>query len=246
MADLIVCPTCQGETAVLAIYCWHCGVQVSDVPAAITRALIDDLADDQLINAFDCYVDEVLKSRGCYSNDGPPDREVLAELPRGVRAAWTLRVLDAEVNNGGFYQWFTNSSGQTTDLALEDLRLIGANQQAALIERAIALNRELEQKYLSYARRWERPEPEHHDRKSFRAYFLEHFEPRFDRLDDEYYHLDDTDSLFPRLVSYIRSHAEECLHERTIVSPPAERGPSILGALYALAEESKKRPSNMD
>jgi hypothetical protein len=46
-------------------------------------------------------------------------------------------VLEAEVNNGGFSQYFFNSSGETAGFVVEALETIGALQTAELCEQAI-------------------------------------------------------------------------------------------------------------
>jgi hypothetical protein len=50
------------------------------------------------------------------------------------RAVWEL---EAEVNNGGFHQYFFNSSGKFARFALGALRAVGATQTAGILEQAI-------------------------------------------------------------------------------------------------------------
>src|SRR5690349_10283321 len=131
-----------------------------ELPMSITVDLINSTKDDELEGLLYHYTRVVLGERGCYSLTGPRVRDVLQELPRGLRLAWTMVALDWEVQNGGFYQWFTNSSGECADLTVEDLRLIGANRQVDLVQASIALDQKLGSKYPDYANRWQRPEPE--------------------------------------------------------------------------------------
>jgi hypothetical protein len=51
-------------------------------------------------------------------------------------AVWWL---EAEVNNGGFSQYFLNSSNESAKFVCEALRTIGASETAAICERAIAV-----------------------------------------------------------------------------------------------------------
>jgi len=46
--------------------------------------------------------------------------------------------LEREVNNGGFNQYFINSSGEFAHETLTSLRLIGANKTADILQQAIA------------------------------------------------------------------------------------------------------------
>jgi hypothetical protein len=63
---------------------------------------------------------------------------IVAGLPPAVRAIYTTTVLENEVVNGGFNQYFWNSSGQLAFMALEGLDLIGATGHAAILGAAIA------------------------------------------------------------------------------------------------------------
>jgi hypothetical protein len=62
------------------------------------------------------------------------DFEVLSGPERVFRAVWEL---EGEVNNGGFSQYFFNSSGALAPFVVDALRSIGANQTAQLLERAV-------------------------------------------------------------------------------------------------------------
>lgn len=57
-------------------------------------------------------------------------------LSPGRRAVVLLDTLEAEVNNGGFEQYYGNSSGDGAVLAPDSLRLLGLEELAALVERA--------------------------------------------------------------------------------------------------------------
>ena len=50
-----------------------------------------------------------------------------------------VEILEAEVNNGGFDQYFYNSSGDYADETLESLRKIGATKTAKLVESAFKI-----------------------------------------------------------------------------------------------------------
>jgi hypothetical protein len=50
----------------------------------------------------------------------------------------SIWALEAEVNNGGFSQYFFNSSGETAEFVAEALDTIGASNTAAICRRAIA------------------------------------------------------------------------------------------------------------
>ncbi|MCK6459466.1 MAG: DMP19 family protein [Planctomycetes bacterium] len=62
------------------------------------------------------------------------ERLTLAE--RVFRAIWEL---EGEVNNGGFEQYFFNTSGDTAFAVVDALREVGAHQAARIAEQANAL-----------------------------------------------------------------------------------------------------------
>lgn len=64
------------------------------------------------------------------------DYTALSPPERVFRAIWEL---EAEVNNGGFHQYFLNSSGSLAPDAVDALRTIGADAMAGIVEHAIKI-----------------------------------------------------------------------------------------------------------
>ena len=64
--------------------------------------------------------------------------ELIAATP-GQRAVFAVSWLDAEVNNGGFHQFFFNPTGALASEALGGARLMGLREHAAVIEEAYSL-----------------------------------------------------------------------------------------------------------
>jgi hypothetical protein len=62
------------------------------------------------------------------------DYDALSEPERAFRAIWEL---EAEVNNGGFEQYFFNSSGELVPYIGDALRVVGAPLMAGIVQRAI-------------------------------------------------------------------------------------------------------------
>ena len=54
-----------------------------------------------------------------------------------VKVAWLIHRLEAEVNNGGFHQFFLNSSGAYVPETINALSLIGAEHTKKLLQRAV-------------------------------------------------------------------------------------------------------------
>ena len=64
------------------------------------------------------------------------------EMPRLLRVIDLVNILEMEVNNGGFLQFFTNPSGKYIPETIESLNLIKANFTRSLLERAIEIIKE--------------------------------------------------------------------------------------------------------
>ena len=61
------------------------------------------------------------------------------KMPKTLKVVYLINELEAEVNNGGFIQFFTNSSGQYTAETIESLELIGASYTKGLLENAVEI-----------------------------------------------------------------------------------------------------------
>jgi hypothetical protein len=71
---------------------------------------------------------------GAWGREAP----IIRSLASGIRAIYTTWLVDAEVNDGGFHQYFFNSSGQYAGDALAGYELLGAEEYAAIMRSAIA------------------------------------------------------------------------------------------------------------
>lgn len=67
------------------------------------------------------------------------DDRAFAELPKEIQHVSAVNALEGEVNNGGFSQYFFNSSGDHCSIALEALEVIGATHCAKALGDAIAI-----------------------------------------------------------------------------------------------------------
>ncbi len=62
-----------------------------------------------------------------------------ARLEPKTKVAYCLHQLEAEVNNGGFHQFFSNSTGEYVLETIEALNAIGARKTSDLLKRAVAI-----------------------------------------------------------------------------------------------------------
>ncbi|MCP4960335.1 MAG: DMP19 family protein [Actinomycetia bacterium] len=121
----------------------------------------------------------------------PDDR--LAQLSPGQRALYGLHWIRAEVNNGGFHQCFSNSTGYLMPEAIDGAAQLGAADWATVLEDAANLL------HAPYPRDWD-------TRKQRLAGLTKQSLDRLNGCDDRFYELDrnpDTnwDTLFDRYVT---------------------------------------------
>ena len=98
----------------------------------LTPELLAALSADEVADAVVQHVH--LHVAGSWGSEAP----IIRALPAGVRAIYTTWLVDAEVNAGGFHQYFFNSSGQYAGDALAGYELLGAEEYAAIMRSAIA------------------------------------------------------------------------------------------------------------
>lgn len=130
----------------------------------------------------------------------PFDRKerLLAATP-GQRAVFALSWLDAEVNNGGFHQFFFNATGALAAEALGGARLLGLDEHAAIIEGA-------------YSEFSDGEVPEGYDERiAAHEDLSDEAAERIDACDERWYALagDDGEALYRLLAAYIRAHPAE-------------------------------------
>jgi Domain of unknown function (DUF4375) len=77
----------------------------------------------------------------------------------GGRVYELVRELEDEVNNGGFHQFFYNSSGDDTAETIRALEMIGADKMADILMRAVARFRDGVAPQERFARQRVLPEP---------------------------------------------------------------------------------------
>jgi hypothetical protein len=114
-------------------------------------------------------------------------------LSRTERALWFYDELDGEVNNGGFHQYFSNSSGDCALQALEALRTIGGKELLDLYERALAV-------FPS-----SRPAEDRETRNEQMSRIPNEFEA-WRTHDDAYYAMKDRDRV---VAAFLRAHVAE-------------------------------------
>jgi hypothetical protein len=96
----------------------------------LTEQIIDTTSDDNLLQVvFDNLSEK-------QPTDFEKEYETVMSWNKSRQAIYMIWALEAEVNNGGYNQFYFNSSGQFYKHLPEALRLVGANKFADLTEKA--------------------------------------------------------------------------------------------------------------
>lgn len=132
--------------------------------------------------------------------DGPDQYKAdLASFSDSQRFLVACHWCTSEVNNGGLYQFYSNSTGIVWADALEGFRAVGLLELADIIEESA--------KRLGGAPSFYREDRE-------RA--LYELKPEFEDLDDRFYKFEREVSIDSALTDYMRQHAEEFEYPRPL------------------------------
>lgn len=155
----------------------------------LTPELLSSLATDEI---GDAMVHHVALRVG---RDAARKDEILRSLPAGVQAIYTTWLVDAEVNNGGFNQYFYNPSGELAGDALVGYELLGAEDYAAVMRAAIA-TRESERERMS----------RFYDANTLEAFSQSYQHTELNEVDQRYYALGDR--IYDIWASFARERPE--------------------------------------
>lgn len=151
----------------------------------VLKSIPDTEVEQAIIDFIACKVDLA----------GGHERQALDALSTGFRAVYSTWWVEAEVNNGGFNQYFWNSSGAFASDAVAGFDLIGLPRLARLMERAIAIRDEDAHKLGRFK-----------DRGTLEAFSESYVNNRLNELDREFGTLE-ADVSATR-IRFIRANAE--------------------------------------
>ncbi|PTB97205.1 hypothetical protein C9994_03915 [Marivirga lumbricoides] len=158
----------------------------------LTKKILGGVNNDQLEQTV---VDNIMNK---FNKNFTTEYEVLSQLSKGRVLIYTSWCLEAEINNGGFIQYFYNSTGELAYLALEGLEQLGAVEHANLLRRALVLlelNEDTFEKLRS---------------ENLITSFVEaRQEVDFSSFDEEFYELEKNQTLSELRINYIRQSLTE-------------------------------------
>lgn len=162
----------------------------ADLP---TRAELTALLDEEGgQNAVFRLTDALIRQMGDRSDADAVD--FVRSLSPGLRMVWGLFMLEGEVNNGGFTQFFWNSSRHYVPVVREGCTLIGAHEHLGLLEEALAVHEEHRGRL-----------GELKDANTLEAFSASYDPDVFHELDTRFFELDS----MPLQLAFIREHPDE-------------------------------------
>jgi len=161
----------------------------------LPREIIESLPDDDLEQSI--FDNISIRMEG----DNRTALEILKGMTTGQQAIYSTWEVEAEVNNGGFNQFYFNSSKQFSDMAVLGFEIIQAHQFADLM-------REANKTYVKNKDWLER-----FDDGTVESFSKSYESNPLNPLDEKFYQFYQTEDLKALKVRYIRMHIEEFIQQ---------------------------------
>ncbi|WP_026308565.1 DMP19 family protein [Spirosoma spitsbergense] len=156
----------------------------------LTAEIIDTTPDSMLLQT----VFDQLSTK--LPEDYQKEYQTVTNWTKPQQAIYIIWVLEAEVNNGGFNQFYFNSSGQFADLTVDALTRVGAKKFADLAASANEIYKA------------NKEEIARHQDGTMEGFSESYEDNPLNKLDDEFYDLSSKENLQKRQIAYVRSHKE--------------------------------------
>lgn len=156
----------------------------------LTSEIIETTVDENLLQTIFDNLSEKLPK------DYKKEFQAVTSWNKHRQAIYIIWTLEGEVNNGGFNQFYFNSSGQFAELAPEALKLVGAAQFADLATRANAVYQK------QYAKITE------HQDGTLEGFSKSYDDNPLNKFDNEFYALYNTENLQQLQVDFVRKNKQ--------------------------------------
>jgi Domain of unknown function (DUF4375) len=161
------------------------------VHKVLTSQIIDTTSNENLLqNIFDNLSEK-------QPLDYKKEFETVISWNKSRQAIYLIWLLEAEVNNGGYNQYYFNSSGQFYKYLPDALKLIGANKFADLTKRA---NETFEK---------ENPKITQHQDGTIEGFSKSYDDNPLNKFDDEFYELYKIEDLQQLQIDFIRKYKSD-------------------------------------
>jgi hypothetical protein len=157
----------------------------------LTKEILDSIPDDELEQSVFDNIYEII------GDDYQNELSNIQKLTNGQQGFWSTWIIEGEVNNGGFNQFYFNSSGQYAKMAEIGFKTIGAETYAELTSRANKIYAENKERLAEF------------DDGTMESFSESYKDNPLNKLDDEFYELGNTEKISDLRIKYIREHIKE-------------------------------------
>jgi hypothetical protein len=162
----------------------------------LNEQIIDTTSDDDILKVV---FDDLLAR---LPNDHEKDYETVMSWNKSRQAIFMIMLFEAEVSNGGYNQFYYNSSGEFYKQLPSALKLVGANKLSNLTQRA----NEVYYKEKSNIR--ERQDG------TIEGFFDSYEDNPLNKFDDEFFKLYEKENLQSIQIAYVRAHKTDFIQNQ--------------------------------
>jgi hypothetical protein len=157
----------------------------------LTSEILDSIPDDKLEQTIFDNIYEII------GDDYKNELNNVKKLTKGQQAFFSTWILEGEINNGGFNQFYFNSSGQYAEMAEIGLKTIGADKFSELTSKANKI-------YIENKERLEE-----FDDGTMESFSESYKDNPLNDLDTEFYELYESEKIGDLRIKYIRDNITE-------------------------------------
>ena len=159
----------------------------------VTPEQINSLADSVVVDSLWGYAYKVIENK---DKSFSSEYAIVKNMPPGYMVIYSISLVEAEVGNGGFNQYFVNSSYRFANDALESYVKIGSKEYSVILKKAIDIYNQDKNKY----------------EKLRNSMDMDEFSKSYDNnplndLDDAFY--DCPENIDSLKIAYIRNHISD-------------------------------------
>ncbi|QNR26010.1 DMP19 family protein [Croceimicrobium hydrocarbonivorans] len=162
----------------------------------LTSEIIDTTEDYKLLQTIFDNIETIFEEGEQYTKDK------ISKLTKGQQAIFSIWMLQAEVNNGGFNQFYYNSSGQFSEMAKDGLEYIGAEKLAELVEKANKTYSDI------------KAELDSKDDGTIESFSESYEDNPLNDFDHKFYELEKAENLDSLQIVFIRENKEEFIKQK--------------------------------
>ena len=158
---------------------------------SLTDEIIEKTEDDKLLQTIFDNIETNFEEGEQYTLDK------ISKLTKGQQAIFSIWILQAEVNNGGFNQFYYNSSNQFSEMARDGLDFIGATKFSEIVKKANKTYSEI------------KDELDSKNDGTIESFSKSYEGNPLNDLDNIFYELEESENLDSLQIEFIRKNKEE-------------------------------------